>query len=87
MDVRRKSKAAYWATLQARAHLPEVQAIIRRAIYRGTICVVPAPSSGIRIIPTDGSVVEETRPTPHGGHETAQASTTNSDPCVERTRP
>jgi hypothetical protein len=87
IDVRRNPKAAHWATRQARAHLPEVQPIIRREIYGGNIRVVPAPSGGIRIIPTDGSVVEEPHSTPHGGHETAQARVTNPDLCVERTIP
>ena len=48
-----------WVALQAKAHLPETQAIIRREIFRGTIRVVPAPDGGIRIIPmTDGSPIE-----------------------------
>jgi hypothetical protein len=48
-----------WVALQAKAHLPEAQAIIRREIFRGTIRVVPAPGGGIRIIPTtDGSPIE-----------------------------
>jgi hypothetical protein len=41
-----------WADLEARADLPEVQAIIRGEIARGTIRVSAAPGGGIRIIPT-----------------------------------
>ena len=56
--------ASRWATLQAKAHLPETQAVIRREISRGIIRVVPAPGGGIRIIPTSGiSSVEEPEPT------------------------
>lgn len=64
MDPRAKARATYWGNLQAKAHLPEVQAIIRREIARGTIRVVPAAGGGIRIIPTDGSAVEESEPAP-----------------------
>jgi hypothetical protein len=55
--------ASGWEALQAKAHLPEVQAIIRREIARGEIRVVPAPGGGIRIIPIyDDSPVEEPVP-------------------------
>jgi hypothetical protein len=47
--------AERWEMLQARAHLPKVQDIIRGEIGRGTIRVVPAPSGGIRIIPARGA--------------------------------
>ena len=49
-----ESAGSRWATLQAKAHLPETQAVIRREISRGIIRVVPAPGGGIRIIPTSG---------------------------------
>ena len=63
MDVRAKARPTYyWGNLQAKAHLPDIQAIIRQEIYRGTIRVVPAAGGGIRIIPTDGSTVEESEP-------------------------
>ena len=48
-----ESAGSRWATLQAKAHLPEAQAIIRREIARGAIRVVPASGGGIRIIPMD----------------------------------
>jgi hypothetical protein len=52
-----------WEALQAKAHLPEVQAIIRREIARGEIRVVPAPGGKIRIIPiNDDSPIEEPAP-------------------------
>jgi hypothetical protein len=47
-----ESAGSLRAAVQAKAHLPEVQAIIRRGISRGTIRVVPAAGGGIRIIPT-----------------------------------
>jgi hypothetical protein len=45
-------KPASWSDLEANAHFIGVQEIIRREIVRGTIRVIPAPDSGIRIIPT-----------------------------------
>jgi hypothetical protein len=58
--MRPESAASRWETLQVKAHLPEVQAIIRREISRGEIRVAPAPGGGIRIIPElDTSPVEE----------------------------
>jgi hypothetical protein len=53
--MRPESAGSRWETLQAKAHLPEAQAIIRREIVRGTIRVIPAPSGGIRIIPASGA--------------------------------
>jgi hypothetical protein len=50
--MRPRSAGSQWELLQARAHLPEAQAIIRREISRGTIRVVPAAGGQIRIIPT-----------------------------------
>jgi hypothetical protein len=41
-----------WAELEARADLPEVQAIIRLEIHLGNIHVTATPGGGIRIIPT-----------------------------------
>ena len=58
--MRPESIASRWESLQAKAHLPEVQALIRREISRGDIRVVPAPGGGIQIIPTNGTMpVEE----------------------------
>jgi hypothetical protein len=58
-----ETAANRWELLQAEAHLPQVQAIIRREISRDTIRVVPAPGGGIRIIPASGaSPVEEREP-------------------------
>jgi hypothetical protein len=50
-----ESSANRWEMLQVRAHLPQVRAIIRGGISRGTIRVVPAPGGGIRIIPARGA--------------------------------
>jgi hypothetical protein len=50
-----ESVANRWEMLQARAHLPQVQDIIRGEISRGTIRVVPAPGGGIHIIPASGA--------------------------------
>jgi hypothetical protein len=72
MGNRPKSRSPYWGPLESKAHLPEIQAIIREAIWRGAIFVVPAPGGGIRIIPADSSAVEETQPSPHEGHEQSQ---------------
>lgn len=58
-----ESAGSSWETLQAKAHLPEVQSTIRREISHGTIRVVPAPGGCIRIIPANGtSPVEEPVP-------------------------
>jgi hypothetical protein len=43
-----------WAKLEADCHLPEVQAQIRDAIFRGIIRVVPAQDGRVRIIPENG---------------------------------
>ena len=40
-----------WRTLQAAAHSPEAQEVIRQEISKGTIHVVPGPNGGTRIIP------------------------------------
>ena len=58
--MRPEPAASRWDNLQLKAHLPEVQAIIRREIARGEIRVMPAPGGGIRIIPEiDSSPVHE----------------------------
>lgn len=49
-------RLAGWDTLEADAHLEEVQEIIRGEIARGMIRVIAAPDGGIRIIPADGHV-------------------------------
>jgi hypothetical protein len=84
IDARANSRAAYWGNLQAKAHLPEIQAIIRQEVYRDTIRVVRAAGGGIRIIPTDGSTVEESEPAPRAVFE--QDHTIRSDPalCIRR---
>lgn len=46
-----ESAGTRWRALQAEAHLPEVQEVIRQEISKGTIRVVPGPGGGIRIIP------------------------------------
>ncbi len=58
-----KSADSRWETLRAKAHLPEVQAIIHREISRGAIRVVPASGGGIRfILIKHGSPLEEFEP-------------------------
>ena len=42
---------ARWRELESKAHLPEVQALIRHEIQRGTIRVRPKRGGGIRILP------------------------------------
>ena len=42
---------AYWRDLEAEAHLPDVQGLIRQEIQNGTIRVRPKPGGGIRIMP------------------------------------
>ena len=42
---------ARWRDLEANAHLPEVQELIRQEILSGTIRVRPKPGGGIRILP------------------------------------
>ena len=42
---------ARWRDLEANAHLPEVQELIRQEILNGTIRVRPKPGGGIRIVP------------------------------------
>jgi hypothetical protein len=44
---------AYWRDLEANAHLPDVQELIREEIQSGTIRVCPKGESGIRIMPVD----------------------------------
>jgi hypothetical protein len=59
--MRPEQVASRWESLQVKAHLPEVQAMIRREISRGEIRVVPAPGGGIRIIrESETGPVEET---------------------------
>ena len=42
---------ARWRELESKAHLPEVQELIRQEILNGTIRVRPKPGGGIRIVP------------------------------------
>jgi hypothetical protein len=63
--MRTESAGSRGEILQARAHLPEVRAIIRRGIARGAIRVVHAVGGGIRIIPTtDDSPFQALEPSP-----------------------
>jgi hypothetical protein len=80
MDIRPEFAVARWGALQAKAHLPEVQAIIRREIARGTIRVAPAPGGGIRIIPAAGSTVEGPESAPRAGQEHGRP--TGSEPVL-----
>jgi hypothetical protein len=54
MNHGRKITPRELRTLQEKAHLPEVQEIIRAEIFNGTIRVRPAPGGGIIITPTQG---------------------------------
>jgi hypothetical protein len=84
MGIWRESEISQWGALQAKAHLPEVQAIIRREIFRGTIRVVPAPGGRIRIIPTDGCTAEEPEPVPRALHEHGQPTRSKPALHIER---
>jgi hypothetical protein len=58
---------ARWRDLEANAHLPEVQEIIRQEILNGTIRVRPKPGGGIRILPIgipDSGELREMQPPP-----------------------
>ncbi len=58
--MRPEQAASRWENLQLHAHVPAVQAIIRREISRGEIRVVPAPGGRIRIIrESDTGPIEE----------------------------
>ena len=58
--MRPEQAASRWESLQAKAHLPEAQAMIPLEISRGEIRVVPAPGGGILIIrESETSPVEE----------------------------
>ncbi len=64
-----QSHEAYWRDLEAHAHLPEVQDIIRQEILSGTIRVRPKPGGGICIVPIripegEGITEMETPPAP-----------------------
>ena len=46
-----QKRRAQWREWEARANDPEIQDLIRAAIHRSEIRVVPRPGGGIRIIP------------------------------------
>src|SRR5437588_2522955 len=48
-----------WRNLEASAHLPAVQELIRQEIQNGTIRVRPKPGGGIRIVPVGITESEE----------------------------
>jgi hypothetical protein len=48
-----EDKTPGYAEWEERAHEPEIQELIRQAIRRGEIRVVPGPGEGIRILPGD----------------------------------
>jgi hypothetical protein len=61
--MRPESAGSRWETLQATAHLHEVQPVIRRGVFCGAIRVVPAAGGGIRISPaTDDSPFQALEP-------------------------
>jgi hypothetical protein len=43
---------SYWGDVEAHAHLPEVQQLIREEIRNGTVRVRTTPDGGIRVMPT-----------------------------------
>ena len=64
----------YWRELEASAHLPDVQELIRQEIQRGTIRVRPKPGGGIRILPVglpENQQFEEMEPLPVPSQEEA----------------
>ncbi len=50
---------ARWRELESKAHLPEVQELIRQEVQRGRIRVRPKPEGGIRISPVNMPGSEE----------------------------
>ena len=60
VTMRSEQAASRWESLRVKAHLPEVQAMIRREVSRGEMRVVPAPNALIRIIrESETGAVEE----------------------------
>jgi hypothetical protein len=47
----RSGDEADWRDLEAHAHVPEVQELIRQEMRKGTIRVRPNPDGSIRIVP------------------------------------
>jgi hypothetical protein len=63
--MRPESAGSRWETLQARAHLPDVRALLRRGLAHGTPRVVPAAGGGIPNIPTtDDRPFQAPKPSP-----------------------
>ena len=52
-----QSDTAYWSSLEANAHRPDVQEQIREAIRAGTIRVIPE-GAGVKIVPTGAARME-----------------------------
>jgi hypothetical protein len=50
---------AYWRDLEANAHRPEVQELIREEIQNGTIRVRPNGEGRIRVVPIGMPEIEE----------------------------
>jgi hypothetical protein len=57
----RTRDSEYWRDLEAHAHLPEVQELIRQEIRMGTIRVRPNPDGSIRIVPVKRLETREPR--------------------------
>ncbi len=55
----RSADKAYWRDLESRAHLPEVQELIRQEIRNGMIRVRPNPDGSIRIVPAGGTEAQD----------------------------
>jgi hypothetical protein len=71
MGNKPKSRPFYWRAIEAEAHLPEIQALIRRAIYSGRIYVRPAPGGGIHISRAKRRAVEDPQTAPYEAQEDA----------------
>jgi hypothetical protein len=72
--MRLNSDQSRWKALERNAHRPDVQALIRREIRKGTIRVVPDLKCGIRIIP----ISPETKTPPPRGNPNAAPPTRSS---------
>jgi hypothetical protein len=75
-----------WSALEAQAHLPEVQGIIKREIIRGTIRVCPTTNDRIRIVPTGEDAAPAMPLTAPGADlsSVVRATGSKAHPCSEK---